>query len=240
MHLRLFLIVLLSACSCYLNAQGQNYGMFNTILTHKISSRFTAGFDSQFRTTDKFEQMQSFLLRPALHYTLFKNITVTAGYNYTMNKRKVNTVSGFLPEHGLWQQFMHSFKWRRGITSNRFRFEERFLPVAGVVNNKLHISQYKTSYRLRYALRNMIPLTKNAAAFTNGYYLIVQDEVFLNTGDQSNTNKKTFDQNRVTGALGYRFASQMNVEAGFMYQKVQSRTSFSNNHVAQLTVSKRL
>ena len=66
-------------------------------------------------------------------------------------------------------------------------------------------------------------------------FAALQEEVFLNFGNGDNTNGKTFDQNRIYLAIGYRVNAEFDIEAGYMNQYTSGRNdSFTNNHIAQV------
>ena len=69
----------------------------------------------------------------------------------------------------------------------------------------------------------------------------VQNELFLNFGDKSAVNGKTFDQNRAYAAVGYRFCPEFDLEAGYLNQYVTQRNdNFVNAHVLQVAAYLRL
>jgi hypothetical protein len=103
----------------------------------------------------------------------------------------------------------------------------------------LETDGYDNAYRFRYFIRNIIPLATRGA-FSTGPFFALQNELFLNTGDKSAVNGKAFDQNRLYGAVGYRLKGKLDLEAGYMNQYINTRTSFVNNHIVQLAVYKRL
>jgi hypothetical protein len=183
--------------------------------------------------------MQTIILRPGINYHITKKLMASAGYGYIVNRRNIGSAYSYLPEHLLWQQVQYSFKIKNIAISHRLRFEERFLPNATVNNNEVETKNFSTACRLRYFNRNMIPLTKKPV-FTKGIFATLQNELFLNTGDGSAVNGKLFDQNRFYAALGYRFSSKIDVDAGYVNQYVGGSTSDINNHIIQLVVYKRL
>ncbi len=221
------------------NAQPQFSGWLASFNTFKLDNRFSLHFDAQLRSTDQLEKVSAILLRPGLNFHLNKTWVFTAGYMLNLNRRSIGEVSSFLGEHRIWQQALLNYKIKRVTVAHRFRFEERFIPRAKMVNNHLESDGYNQAFRFRYFVRSIFPLTAEPT-FSSGPFFALQNEVFLNTGDRSAANGKAFDQNRLYGALGYRLKGKLDIEAGYLNQYLATRTSFVNNHVVQLALYKRL
>ncbi|MEI6946999.1 DUF2490 domain-containing protein [Paraflavisolibacter sp. H34] len=236
---RFVLAFLFCVALTYGHAQVQHSGWLANFSTFKLSDKFSLHFDGQFRSSDRLEHLQTVLLRTGLNYHLTKKISLTAGYAYIPGRRTIQNESGYLAEHRIWQQAIYAYKIKTVSVQHRFRFEERYLPIATLHNNDLETDGYNHAYRFRYFLRNILPLVKGQT-FTQGPFFALQNEVFLNTGDKSAVNGKTFDQNRLYLAFGYRLPGKIDLEAGYMNQYSNTRNYFTNNHIAQLAVYKRL
>lgn len=225
--------------SSQVSAQAPQFsGWAASINTFKLSDRFSLHFDAQLRSTDQLEQVGSILIRPGLNFHLNKSVVLTAGHMLNIARRNAGGVSSLLTEHRPWQQVLVNQKIKKIAVAHRFRFEERFIPRPQVSGDGLKANGYDQAFRFRYFIRNLIPLT-SAPAFTSGPFFALQNELFLNTGDKSAVNGKTFDQNRLYGAFGYR-KGKIDYEVGYMNQYTNTRTSFINNHIVQLAVYKRL
>ena len=227
-------LLLLSSLFPLLRAQSQFSGwaaLFNTIKTGKKTTLLT---DIQLRSTDELKHTQTLLLRTGLQYSITKKSGITLGYAYIDNRREVSGISGYLPEHRIWQQLLYNHKTGSVLVSHRFRIEQRFISKTKVDNDELKTNGYGNAYRLRYFIRNIIPFNKQST-FKKGMFAALQDEVFVNTGNKSNVNGKTFDQNRLYIATGYRLSALLDLEAGYMYQYVQGRNDAStHNHIVQI------
>lgn len=240
MRTSLFLVALLLIFSITSNAQQvQHSGWLASFNTFKINSKFSAHFDAQFRSTNNLNQFSTILIRPGLNYHINKSLVATAGYAFIPNRRTVGTVSNLLTEHRIWEQLVYSHKVNALAVSHRLRFEQRFIPTPVVTGNELEDGPDNKAYRLRYFIRNIFPLVKQPQ-FKQGLFLALQNEVFANVGNKTAVNGKFFDQNRLYGAIGYRLPGKIDLEAGYMNQYTSTRTSFVNNHIAQLAVYKRL
>lgn len=234
-----FFVIVFSSLTA--SAQPQFSGWLGSFNTFKINNRFSAHFDAQLRSTDDLEQVGAILLRPGLNFHLNKTWVFTGGYLLNLSRRTVNGVSSLLSEHRAWQQVLANQRLGRVAVAHRFRFEERFIPRARAAGNEIETDGYDQAFRLRYFIRNIIPL-RSGQTFSEGPFLALQNEVFLNTGDKSASavNGKAFDQNRLYGALGYRLKGKLDIEAGYMNQYISTRTSFINSHIVQLALYKRL
>ena len=217
----------------------QHVGSLASFNSFKINEKWSVHFDSQLRSTDDMEYLQSILLRPGVNYRLNKKVTLSGGLAYIPNRRTINNITGFVPEKLLWQQLSYAYKIHSILVNNRFRFEERSLPIATVNNNNLKVYSHNSNFRLRYLIRNLIPFKKELI-FNKGLFMAIQNEVFINTGKKSSGNGKTFDQNRAYGGLGYRVTDKLDIEAGYMNQYASTKTSFVNNHTGQLAIYKRM
>jgi len=220
-------------------SQVQHTGWLASFNTFKLNNNLSLHFDGQVRSTDNIKQVQSILLRPGLNYHFNNKLSATIGYAFIGNRRTIGNISELMPEHRIWQQAIYNHKINKIAVAHRFRFEERFISRVKAVNNTLETDSYAQAYRFRYFMRSITPLTKQQS-FTKGVFFALQDEVFLNTGNKNAVNGQTFDQNRLYLAFGYRLPNKIDLEAGYMNQYIKTRTAFTNNHIAQLAIYKRL
>lgn len=210
---------------------------FNNV---KINNHFSAYFDLQFRSTNHIEHIQSILVRPGLNYHINKKFTGTVGYAFISVRRSFNDEINYTAEHRIWEQMMYAQSVKNISVTHRLRFEQRFIPkLKQEENDDVEVDGYNKAYRLRYFVRNIIPLNKQQK-FTKGHFVAVQNEIFFNTGNTTAVNGKFFDQNRFYTAVDYRFPNKIDVEAGYMNQYGSQKTSRLNNYIAQVAVYKRL
>lgn len=221
------------------SAQTQFSGWLATFNTFKTGKKTSIHSDIQWRSGDEFKFTQTLLLRAGLNYHLTKRSTLSAGYAFIHNYRNIGGADGYVPEHRIWEQFVYSHKLSRVNMSHRFRLEQRFLSKTIVDNNELKNDGSLYANRFRYFIRNILPLN-NQPAFSKGMFVALQNEVFLNFGNKQHVNGKTFDQNRLYGAVGYRFRKQFDLEAGYMNQHVNGRTNDVTNHIVQVATYIRL
>ncbi len=233
----LFLLIFTGIHTTY--AQTQNSGWLATFNTVKTGKKTSIHSDFQWRSADAIKYTQTLLLRAGLNYHYNKQLTFTAGYAFIDNYRNIGGIDGYVAEHRIWQQMIYSHSISKISTSHRFRLEQRFLPKAIVDNNSLQKEGSMYANRFRYFIRNILPLNA-APGFSKGMFAALQNEVFLNIGNKENVNGKTFDQNRLYMAVGYRFSKSFDLEAGYMNQYINGRNNDVNNHIAQIATYIRL
>lgn len=211
---------------------------FNSIKTGKKTSIHA---EFQLRSSDQVNQIETILLRSGFNYHLKKNMVLTAGYGYILNRHPLNILSAYGHEHRIWQQFLVSHAIKKNQLSHRFRLEERYRERVVSTNGTTFFRDgYDYSTRFRYFVRDIIPFNNNPV-FTNGLFAAIQNEVFVNVTDKKNVNGKFFDQNRFYVAAGYRFHKKFDLEIGYMNQHISGINKYSaNNHILQLASYLRL
>jgi hypothetical protein len=221
-------------------AQSQFTGWIASFNTFKSGKQTSIHADVQWRSSDEFKHTQTFLLRSGLNIHLSKQLIVTGGYAFIHNRRVMGDVSGYAPEHRIWEQLLFNHKLKSIFVSHRFRLEQRFISQTTVQDNQLVIDGSVYANRLRYFLRNVIPFQQQKT-FARGMFAALQNEVFVNVGNTNNVNGKFFDQNRFYLALGYRLRPSIDLETGYLNQYVSGRNgAFVNNHAWQVASYLRL
>lgn len=216
-----------------LQAQTQFTGWLAAFNTFSSKGKTSIHLDAQVRSTDKLKEMQTFLLRPGLNVKLKSNLIATAGYAYISNQRILGFVTGYSPEHRIWEQLLITQHLGKVPLVHRLRLEQRFISKSYLDGNNELVNEGNVfANRLRYFARAVIPFAKTNS-FTNGLFGALQNEVFINIGDKSHVNGKSFDQNRAYLAIGYRLNNEFDLEAGYLNQYVEGRNGFTNNHVVQ-------
>lgn len=184
--------------------------------------------DVQLRSHDSNWGVQNTLLRLGGSYLQPNGNQWTLGYAWIDtdpgNRRPSRT------EHRYWQQYMRSHPLRNASLTHRVRLEQR--DVEQLAGNRL------TSHRVRYFARAVVPLPQWSAGGT-GPFLALQNEVFLNVAKRENVNGRLFDQNRAYVAGGYRVSPSVDLEFGYLNQRIAGRRFDTENHVLQLAVYSR-
>lgn len=181
-------------------------------LTHnqKVNKKLDILFDMQVRTSDRYEYLNSLLLRTALSYNFTEAHSIAFGVAYKPDREKKGDLYEFSHEYRIFQQYAYQFKISRTEITTRGRLEQRWIG-----EEKLKFSQ-----RTRALLSAQIPVIANLQ-FSKGFYTGIQNEIFLNITNKANVNHSLFDQNRIFLSLGYRWSKKIDTEMGYMflYQK---------------------
>ncbi|MGP2553986.1 DUF2490 domain-containing protein [Mucilaginibacter rubeus] len=179
-----------------------------------------ASFDAQFRSADQYDYLRNILLRPSVNYYFANNKIAALGYAYAANNgRNADGAPTFRPESRIWEQFIVNQKLGKAtILQHRLRLEQRF-----VGNTTLRNDQY-FAQRFRYFARAVISL-RHDTLFTQGPFISLQNEVFINARNKSKVNGRIFDQNRAYVAIGYRLSKKMGIEKGYLNQYIRHRDS---------------
>lgn len=239
-----FIGVLISSNHC---SQAQTVhefsGWFAFFGSYKINDKFGIHFESQLRSSDQWEQLRNYIIRVGVNYQVKKNMVATLGYAYIGHHRTIMGVSGWGPEHRIWEQFIlnksYSIAGHATSLQHRFRLEQRFISTSVVDGDKLKTENFQFMQRLRYFARSIFPL-QPTTSFTNGVYVSLQDEIFLNIQNASVTTGKFFDQNRAYFSLGYRVSRKFDFEFGYMNQFIVGRNNNVVNNILQLATYLRL
>lgn len=223
----------------YGTAQSAFSGWVNFIGNVKLSKRINLHFDAQVKQNTQAKQLQGFLIRPGIIFRVRKNLTAAAGYALIENHRSIDFISGFTPEHIIWEQLLISNAIGFVVINNRLRLEQRFISKPVVYNNTFKNVSSQFANRLRYQVRSIFPLN-GRTPFKKGLYAVLQNEVLMNISHQSALNGKLFDQNRILTGGGYRFSNKFDVELDYMNQYISGKTKKTNNHILQCAVYLRL
>lgn len=158
------------------------------------------------------------ILRPVVGYQLTPKVSIWQGYAWTPTFEPKN-----LNEHRIFQQLQIKNKFHKLELVNRSRLEERWIENTG-----------KTSIRFRHLLRVMHPIDKKER-----WFLVGSNEIFVALNGVPNGPAAGFDQNRLFAGVNRKLNQNMNMEAGYMNQYVNTRDPVSDrmNHIIWLGVN---
>ena len=203
---------------------------------HKLSEKFSLHTEYQFRRNELFNNWQQSLARVGLDFHFDKQNSVTAGYGWIVSfpygeqPIAVNTT-----EHRIWQQFINKTNYGRFYFHHRYRLEQRFIENAFLnTANEKEVDGFKFRQRARYRFLLSIPLNHSSMQ-DNTLFLSLYEEVFLGFG--KGIGRNILDQNRLYGAIGWRFNAKSNVQLGYLNQFVikSDGLKMERNHNLQLS-----
>jgi hypothetical protein len=224
----LFIVTLLFFCFSYSQELKQNQRVwFAYTGQYKVSNHWGYHVEAQFRMDNQLKQNQQNLFRVGGIYYLSKSENIIGGYAL------VNTYNAsldeFFKENRFWEQYQVNKKWNdnKNTIIYRFRLEQRWVEQLAAESNATNYQN-----RFRYLNRNLFHLL-NFNSTNEELYAILQNEVFLNVGDNK-VNSKLIDQNRFLVGLGLNYNNNIRLELGYMNHFI---TSTSANNVMNHTIS---
>jgi len=209
-----FLLIFISLLIIPAKAQDSSLGnwwiYFGNI---ELKNGFNLHHEIQYRNYNVAGDLEQLLIRTGIGYNLTKNNNnVLLGYGYILGENYVSeSEKEAVQEHRIFQQYITSQKFNKIRLLHRYRFEERFI-------------ENDFRFRFRYSLSVNYSLSKEAFS-DKSFYLSSYNEIFIN-GD-----KNAFDRNRLYGALGYKYSSNLRFEAGYMNQFLDTGSSDQINLV---------
>lgn len=214
-----------------------------------LSRKIIYQLEASLRSDTKMQHLQTFLLRTGAFVQLNNRWSLGSGYVLINGRRTVSGITGYAAEHQIMEQAWftqpvyfgsgpHSHKT---LLRHRLRLENRFLPNLTLENNAIQKTGTSFANRLRYQIREQIPLVRVTADFEKGMYLVLQNELFFNISGQRYVNGKIFDQNRSLLGTGYRFNRKLDLELAYMLRVVKDAGSgYSRENILQVTTFTRL
>jgi len=209
-------------------SEGNNGWLFLSH-TQQVSDKFDVLADVQLRSSDHFTYFSSVLLRTALSYNLNEKQSVALGYAHKGDWEQDNGQKIYVPEHRIYEQYLHNFNVEHIEMMFRGRLEQRFVKDI----------RYEFSQRARLLLSAQIPLIANSD-FSKGVYATIQDEVFLNVQHKNRLNGSLLDQNRPYISGGYRVSKSLDIEFGYTRWLQREMEGDETTHVMQLMITSSL
>jgi len=184
----------------------------------KLSKKWSAVIDGQFRFVQDLESMQH-MVRIGANYDITSKLSVVPiGYSYIWNYKYGKQPSGYVnDEMRIWQQVFYKHKVSYVAMNHRLRLEERFIQHHTTANEGTPESDKFSEYqfRLRYRILANIPLNKKSMD-PKTVYLSIWDEAFVSWG--KNVTYNNINQNRIFVGPGYQFTKKLAIQAGFIHQ----------------------
>ena len=214
-----------------------------------ISRKVVYQLEASFRSDPQRQYLQTFLLRTGAFVQLNSQWSLGGGYCLTDNRRTVGDITGYASEHQALEQawFIHPVYFgsnqhsHKTFMRQRLRLENRWLPKLVKDNNDIRKTGTSFTNRLRYQIREQIPLVKVINDFNKGTYVSVQNEFFFNVSGRQYVNGNWFDQNRSLIATGYRFNRHIDLEFSYMLRVIkEAGNGWSHENLVQVAAFSRL
>jgi len=217
------------------SAQADSWrGWFAHFINVRVHDKWTLYADYQIRSTDNIDNLGQVLIRPGLTYHWKSNISATVGYTGVFNYLSTPIADReWMPEHRAFQQLVFRSDMK-GFSEfqNRIRLEERFIGKPSQSNpGDIY---YDNALRVRHFIRGVIPFSPYEKRDRKFFFIALQNEIFLNIGNQQADNGQFFGQNRAYAAAGFKFSPKLSLEAGYMNLTMNSGSSAQSRHIIQI------
>lgn len=184
---------------------------------HQVAPKWAVHTEYQLRRVDWLRTPQQWMARLGLVHTLGERVKASGGYTYLQTHRygAYAEVPGRAePEHRLYEDLTLQDQLGRLGLKHRVRLEQRWLGSrAG--GGEGPVQQWEYQNRIRYQLAATFPL-QGAKIDDNEFYLAGFDEVFIGFGQ--NVGLNVFNQNRLSGGVGFQVNSATKAELNYLYQ----------------------
>ena len=188
---------------------------------HKLADRWQLHTEYQWRRIDFIRTWQQSLARVGLVYALNDRVQVSAGYTnfitYPYGRYPSADRGVPVPEHRIYQDLELADTVGRLQLSHRFRLEQRWLAQLSDANPRA-VAEWEYQNRIRYQLSLTYPLS-GPTVDKGEFYLNAFDELFISFG--KNVGENIFNQNRISGGLGYQFTDDFQLELNYFNRILQ-------------------
>lgn len=199
---------------------------------HRVTENWGVHTDVQIRRADGVSSPQQFIARVGLEYRLRNGLILTAGYCWvhTSVYGRQPSPKPFYENRG-WQQLAFDHFMNRIRFLHRYRLENRWVERYNVSSDRMDIVY---SNRIRYRIQLQIPLNKTSVE-SGTWMAIASNEIYINFG--RNIQYNIFDQNRYYGGIGYQISTAMNMQLGYLNQRIlkSDGVRVENNRTIQLS-----
>ncbi len=212
-------------------------GWFTTSAGIKLTEKWGAHLEYQFRRDDLILDWQQSLARVGASFQVHPRLLLRVGYawveTFPYGDAPINAFGRTFTEHRAFQMAQLAHKEDVFDITQRLMLEQRFI---GQFDSAAAPSEarYPVSNRLRYMLRLQLPLSGRSDATNRAPYVAAYDEILIGFGE--NVGQNVFDQNRAALLLGCAFTSLFRAEAGYLNQtlqlgrEIEGRSVWQYNH----------
>lgn len=181
-------------------------------VNHQIDDDWALALWGQGRLANDITEGDQLLVMPNIHYRILPGLKIGVGFTYWTKNDSTDEVD-------FMQELAYARKFGELTTSNRVRFEQRFL-------NSIDGAILRGRHRLQLA---------HPIGDTN-LYGILWNEVFVNFNDKHTGPVHGYEQNRVFGGFGYRFDHRIRAELGYLWRNHDKRSGSQNDHIIALNL----
>lgn len=208
-------------------------GWYNYTGTFNFHPKVGVYTEYQLRRDNIITRWQQSLLRVGVNYYAHKNAAFHIGYGwietFPYGDYPIAGTGVAFTEHRLYEQVTLNHAIEPLYFTHRFRFEQRWLAKLTPATGR-QPQGWNYLNRIRYMLRFNIAL-QGKTIDKKEAYLAMFDELFIGFGKNIGIN--IFDQNRLSGLLGFKATNWLNIEAGYMFMLLQQGKPVNNNAVFQ-------
>lgn len=211
---------------------------------HKVAEKWAVHTEAQVRRVHFGADPQQLLLRLGGIYTLQKDVKFGGGYTnfttYTYGQHPSAELGEPTLEHRLYEDVTLSADYGRLHLAHRLRLDQRWLGQLDPAR-PTHVASWQYQNRIRYQLAGEVPL-QGPTIDDREWYFTFFDELFIGFGP--NVDQNVYNQNRISGGLGYQFTKAFQLELNYLNQwtlqgdldAATGRQVFENNNGFRLNV----
>lgn len=196
-------------------------GWFTYNGDHQISPNWAVHTELQWRRTRLVLGRQQLLSRLGLVYTLAENVQVSGGYTqlttYPYGDYPTADLGQPTPENRIYEDVTFASTYGRLRLEHRLRLEQRWLGQLAESNPR-RVESWQYQHRARYQISGQLPL-QGPDIDDGELYINFFDELFISFG--SNVGRNVFNQNRISGGLGYQLRDNWQLELNYLNQWTQ-------------------
>lgn len=187
---------------------------------YTVAAKWKLHAEYQFRRVNWVGTPQQHLSRGSVIRTLSDRVEVSAGYAHLITYRygKYPTVADRPePSNRIYEDISLSDQLGRLHLTHRIRLEQRWLSTRAD-DGRGPVNDWTFQNRIRYQLAGQFPL--QGPTLDNGeWYLNAFAELFINFG--RNVGDNVFNQNRLSGGVGYQLTKKAKLELNYLNQITQ-------------------
>ncbi|WP_246343493.1 DUF2490 domain-containing protein [Adhaeribacter radiodurans] len=188
---------------------------------HSLGKRWALHTEYQWRRVHFIKSWQQSLARVGFSYRLLPQVKLGTGYTsfitYPFGDFPAADTGEPYPERRFHQDIQLYDTIGYLPITHRFRLEQRW--IGQLAENKgKSVQSWEYQNRIRYQIALLIPL-QGRSIEGQEWYLNFFDELFIGFG--KNVGRNIFNQNRLSGGLGYQFTDDFQVELNYLYQITQ-------------------